>query len=54
VIEKEGVAAAANRYRELRKTMALGRYDFGEQTLNELARARAQAGKTDERLRSWS
>jgi len=50
VIEKEGVAAAVNRYRELRKNMALGRYNFGEQTLHQVAHARVQAGKRDEAI----
>jgi len=43
VIEKDGAAAAATRYRELReRTMVEGRYDFSEWSINELARTLAE------------
>ena len=38
VIAAEGVTAAAARYRELRQNAHLGRYNFGEITVTELAR----------------
>ena len=47
VIDAEGVAAAVARYRELRKDSLLGRYDFGEWEINELARRLSEAGKSD-------
>lgn len=50
VIEKEGIDGAIARYRELRKDLALGRYNFGELSLLELARARNQASKADEAI----
>src|SRR5207247_8448492 len=46
-IEKDGAAAAAARYRELRANLALGRYNFGEWEMNELARRLTEAGKID-------
>ena len=46
-IEKEGVAAATAKYRDLRADMALGHYNFGEWEMNELARRLNEAGKTD-------
>jgi Photosynthetic reaction centre cytochrome C subunit len=46
-IEKEGVPAAATKYRELRADIALGHYNFGEWEMNELARRLNEAGKTD-------
>ena len=47
VVEKDGVAAAAARYRELRADMPLGRYNFDEWEMNELARRLTEAGNTD-------
>jgi hypothetical protein len=47
VVNKEGVAAAAARYRELRSSDTLsGRYNFDQWEINELARRLAVAGKT--------
>jgi len=46
-IEKDGVQAAVARYRELRTDMALGRYNFGEWEINELARRLTEAGKPE-------
>ena len=44
----EGAAAAAAKYRELRKTnLSTGRYNFGEWEINELARRLGQAGNMD-------
>jgi hypothetical protein len=44
----DGAAAAAARYRELRKTsLGTGRYNFGEWEINELARRLGQAGNLD-------
>jgi tetratricopeptide (TPR) repeat protein len=47
VIDKDGVAAAVARYRELRAEMVLGRYNFGEWEMNELARRLTAAGRAD-------
>jgi tetratricopeptide (TPR) repeat protein len=48
VATAEGGAAAAARYRELRKTnLTTGRYNFGEWEINELARRLAQSGNLD-------
>lgn len=38
IINAEGADAAAKRYRDLRGSAHLGRYNFGEWTVNELAR----------------
>jgi tetratricopeptide (TPR) repeat protein len=47
VVERDGAAAAVARYRELRRdTMPLGRYNFGEWEINELARRLTEAGNT--------
>lgn len=47
IIEKDGVAKATERYRDLRqKTMASGKYNFGEWEINELARRLTAAGNT--------
>ena len=44
----DGGAAAAAKYRELRKTnLSTGRYNFGEWEINELARRLGQAGNMD-------
>ena len=48
LIDKFGVDSAIARYRALRQDMASGRYDFSEQSVNELARRLAERGKTAE------
>jgi tetratricopeptide (TPR) repeat protein len=51
VIETQGIDSAVARYRQLReRTMPLGRYNFGEWTINELARTLAANGKTAEAI----
>jgi hypothetical protein len=48
VIEKDGIAAAVEKYRSLRQdTMTFGRYNFDEWEMNELARRLEEAGKTE-------
>ena len=47
IIETQGVPAAIAKYRELRKDVALGQYNFGQWEINELARRLTEAGKTD-------
>ena len=48
-IEEKGVDSAIVQYRDLRReTMVLGRYNFGEWSLNELARTLAQQGRSTE------
>jgi hypothetical protein len=48
-IAKFGVDSAIARYRRLRaETMSLGRYNFGEWSINELARRLGEQGKTAE------
>ncbi|HEX2091071.1 MAG TPA: c-type cytochrome [Longimicrobiaceae bacterium] len=50
-VAEEGVAAAIQRYRKLREEeMPLGRYNFGEQTVNQLARRLGAQGKTAEAI----
>jgi tetratricopeptide (TPR) repeat protein len=50
-IAKQGIPAAVQRYRELREREALtGRYNFGEWTINELARSLAVEGKPEAAL----
>ena len=49
-IDKDGIAAATARYRELRSDIVLGRYNFGEWEMNELARRLSEAGNTDAAL----
>jgi len=47
IVASDGAAAAVARYRELRETSTLsGQYDFGEWSMNELARALGEAGDT--------
>ena len=47
-IEKDGTAAAVSQYRTLRQdTMTMGRYNFDEWEMNELARRLIEAGNTD-------
>src|SRR5262245_21081361 len=45
IVEAQGAPAAIAKYRELRGDMALGRYNFGEWEVNELARRLVEAGK---------
>jgi len=47
IVDAQGAAAAVAKYRELRREVELGRYDFGEWEINELARRLTEAGKTD-------
>jgi len=47
IVESQGASAAAAKYRELRMDAPLGRYNFGEWEMNELARRLAEANKTD-------
>ena len=47
IITEKGVAAAVARYRELREDALLGRYNFGELEVNDLARRLGEAGKGD-------
>jgi hypothetical protein len=50
-IAKFGVDSAVARYRRLREeTLPLGRYNFGELTLSELARRLGEEGKTAEAI----
>jgi hypothetical protein len=46
IVEAQGAPAAIAKYRELRRDAALGRYDFGEWEVNELARRLTEAGNT--------
>jgi hypothetical protein len=48
VIDKDGIPAAVARYRSLRQdTLVLGKYNFDEWEMNELARRLFEAKKTD-------
>src|SRR5688572_6848888 len=47
VIAAKGPQAAVERYRELRGAMAAGRFDFGEWSVNEIARELIEKGNTD-------
>ncbi len=47
IVEAQGASAAIAKYRDLRSDAALGRYNFGEWEINELARRLTEAGKTD-------
>ena len=47
IVEAQGAPAAIAKYRDLRRDAALGRYDFGEWEISELARRLTEAGKTD-------
>ena len=50
-VNKDGVAAATARYRELRTNQTLtGRWNFGEWEINELARRLRDAGKVEEAI----
>ncbi len=50
IIQTQGTAAAVAKYRELRADAMLGRYNFGEWEINELARRLTQAGKPREAI----
>jgi tetratricopeptide (TPR) repeat protein len=47
IVEARGAPAAVAKYRELRNDALLGRYNFGEWEINELARRLAEAGKSE-------
>jgi hypothetical protein len=47
IVESQGASAAVAKYRELRADAILGRYNFGEWEINELARRLVEAGKPD-------
>jgi tetratricopeptide (TPR) repeat protein len=47
IVEAQGAPAAVAKYRELRTDALLGRYNFGEWEINELARRLNEAGKPD-------
>lgn len=47
IVETQGAPAAIAKYRELRNGVTLGRYNFGEWEVNELARRLAEAGRRD-------
>jgi tetratricopeptide (TPR) repeat protein len=47
VVDTTGIAAAVNRYKELRDGMASGRFDFGEWSMNEFARSLSEQGRSD-------
>lgn len=47
IVDAQGAPAAIAKYRELRKDIALGSYNFGQWEINELARRLSEAGKTD-------
>ena len=50
-IETKGTDSAIAQYRRLREnTMTLGKFDFGEWSMNELARTLAERGKTAEAI----
>lgn len=50
IVQTQGAAAAVAKYRELRTDAMLGRYNFGEWEMNELARRLGQAGKSQEAI----
>jgi tetratricopeptide (TPR) repeat protein len=50
IVQTQGTAPAVAKYRELRKDMVLGRYNFGPWEMNELARRLGQAGKRQEAI----
>jgi len=47
IVDAQGAPAAIAKYRELRKDVALGSYNFSQWEINELARRLTEAGKTD-------
>ena len=50
IVNDKGAAAAVARYRDLRRDESLGRYNFGEWEINELARQLNEAGKREEAI----
>jgi hypothetical protein len=51
-LDKNGIDAAVKQYRDLReKDLTSGRYDFGESSLTELARAQNEKGNVDAAIR---
>jgi hypothetical protein len=44
IVKGQGVAAAIDKYRQLRRDALLGQYNFGEWEINELARRLSEAG----------
>ena len=51
IVNDKGAAAAVARYRELRRDQSLmGRYNFGEWEINELARQLHEAGKREDAI----
>jgi tetratricopeptide (TPR) repeat protein len=50
IIQTQGSAPAVAKYRELRKDLVSGRYNFGPWEMNELARRLGQAGKRQEAI----
>ena len=44
IVKAQGVAAAIDKYRQLRRDALLGQYNFGEWEINELARRLSEAG----------
>jgi hypothetical protein len=50
IIQTQGTAPAMAKYRELRADAVLGRYNFGEWEINELARRLSQADKPREAI----
>ena len=49
-VERQGVDSAVARYRQLRQDVVAGRYDFGELTVNDVARRLTAAGKPAEAI----
>jgi tetratricopeptide (TPR) repeat protein len=47
IVAAQGAPAAIEKYRQLRGDMALGRYNFGEWEINELARRLVEASKPE-------
>lgn len=47
IIDASGPQAAVARYRELRENALMGRYNFGEWSINELARELEEAGENE-------
>jgi hypothetical protein len=50
VINRYGADSAVARYKALREDMVLGRYDFGEWSINELARTLTATGKVSDAI----
>jgi hypothetical protein len=49
-IEQKGVDSAVAQYRRLRQSVELGKYDFGEWSMNEFARTLRERGKVAEAI----